>query len=79
VLGIIVFFKAGDDPVGGLFIGLACVYVADFFASLKPGNAVIGGYGEKAPGFFHIGTGLWLMYLMFAAVTTFALKYTWPL
>ena len=26
VLGIIVFFKAGDDPVGGLFIGLACVY-----------------------------------------------------
>ena len=27
VLGIVVFFKAGDDPVGGLFIGLACVYV----------------------------------------------------
>lgn len=34
ILGIIVFFKAGDQPVGGLFIGLACVYVAEFFASL---------------------------------------------
>src|SRR3989442_5004664 len=36
ILGIIVFFKVGDDPVGGLFIGLACVYAADFLASLKP-------------------------------------------
>jgi len=27
VLGIIVFFKAGDNPVGGLFIGLACIYL----------------------------------------------------
>ena len=35
ILGIIVF-KVGDDPVGGLFIGLACVYAADFVASLKP-------------------------------------------
>ena len=26
ILGIIVFFQSGDDPVGGLFIGLACVY-----------------------------------------------------
>jgi hypothetical protein len=31
-----VFFKAGDNPVGGLFIGLACVYVAEFFATLAP-------------------------------------------
>jgi hypothetical protein len=34
VLGIIVFFKADDWPVGLLFIGLTLVYVADFFASL---------------------------------------------
>ena len=31
ILGIIVFFKVGDDPVGGVFIGLACVYAADFW------------------------------------------------
>ena len=34
VLGIIVFFKAHDAPVGGLFIGLTLVYISDFFASL---------------------------------------------
>jgi hypothetical protein len=34
VLGCLVFFKAGDDPVGGLFIGLICVYVTEFFATL---------------------------------------------
>src|SRR6201996_2214811 len=27
ILGIIVFFSAGDHPVGGVFIGLTCVYV----------------------------------------------------
>jgi hypothetical protein len=36
ILGVIVFFKVGDAPVGGVFIGLVCVYAADFFASLKP-------------------------------------------
>jgi hypothetical protein len=34
VLGIVVFFKADDWPVGLLFIGLTCIYVSDFFASL---------------------------------------------
>jgi hypothetical protein len=33
-LGIVVFFKAHDAPVAGLFIGLTCVYVSEFFASL---------------------------------------------
>ena len=57
ILGIIVFFKVGDDPVGGLFIGLACVYAADFLASLKPDLPKLGGRGERALGFFHLGTG----------------------
>jgi hypothetical protein len=34
VLGIVVFFKADDTPVALLFIGLTCIYVSDFFASL---------------------------------------------
>lgn len=79
VLGIIVFFKVGDSPVGGLFIGLTGVYVADLFASLKPDLPGLGVLGERALGFFHIGTGFWLMYLMFATVLNFVLKYTLPL
>jgi len=31
-LGAISFFEAGDQPVGGLFIGLFFIYVSDFFA-----------------------------------------------
>jgi hypothetical protein len=33
-LGIVVFFKAGDWPVGLLFVGLAAVYVSEFLASM---------------------------------------------
>ena len=78
VLGIIVFFKAGDAPVGGLFIGLACVYVAEFFATLAPDVPAFRP-AEKALGFFHLGTGLWLLYLVFAVALNFILKYTLPL
>jgi hypothetical protein len=79
ILGIIVFFQTGDDPVGGLFIGLACVYVAEFVASLKPDLPKQGGLGERALGFFHLGTGLWLMYLTFAVALNFILNYGLPL
>jgi hypothetical protein len=89
VLGIIVFFRAHDAPVGGLFIGLTLVYVSDFFASLfvqvatstpsGPGVAsvptprpALAALSERALGFFHIGTGLWLIYLTFAAVLNIA-------
>jgi hypothetical protein len=57
VLGIIVFFKAGDDPVGGLFIGLACVYVAEFFATLGPDVPGIGRPAEKCSASFTSAPG----------------------
>jgi len=79
VLGIVVFFKSGDDPVGGLFIGLACVYVSEFFATLGPDVPRLSRPGGKALGFFHLGTGLWLMYLVWAVALNFVLKYTLPL
>jgi hypothetical protein len=79
ILGIIVFFKVGDAPVGGVFIGLACVYAADFFASLKPDLPRLGGAAERVLGFFRLGTGSWLMYLVFAVALNFVLKYTLPL
>jgi hypothetical protein len=78
ILGIIVFFTAGDNPVGGLFIGLSCVYVAEFFATLGPDFPRLSRPGERALGFFHLGTGLWLMYLVFAVVLDFTVRYTLP-
>jgi hypothetical protein len=79
VLGIVAFFGVGDHPLGGLFIGLTGVYVADFFASMRPDLKRVGAVGERALGFFHLGTGLWLMYLMFATVLNFVLKFALPL
>ena len=79
ILGIIVFFSVGDDPVGGLFIGLACVYAADFFASLGPDLPGLSGRAERVLGFFQIGTGFWLIYLVFAVVLNFVLGYSLPL
>ena len=76
ILGVVVFFKAGDDPVGGLFIGLTCVYVSEFFATLGPDVPRLSQPGGKALGFFHLGTGLWLMYLVWAVALNFVLKYT---
>ena len=84
VLGVIVFFKAHDAPVGGLFIGLTCVYVSDLFASLflrmppvrtsavaspapRLQPTAVSELAERVLGFFHVGTGLWLIYLTFAA------------
>ncbi len=78
VLGIIVFFGSGDDPVGGLFIGLSCVYAAEFFATLGPDVPRVSRPGGRALGFVHLGTGLWLVYLVFAVALNFTLKYTLP-
>ncbi|HEV7166633.1 MAG TPA: hypothetical protein VGN49_01555 [Micrococcaceae bacterium] len=60
LLGLVVFFKAGDWPVGLLFAGLSLIYISDFFASI--GKV----FGERALGFWHLATGLWLMYLTVA-------------
>ena len=73
ILGIIVFFGAHDNPVAGVFIGLACVYASEFVASF--GLEGISGMAERALGFFRIGTGLWLMYLTFAVALNFVLNY----
>jgi hypothetical protein len=65
-LGATVFFHAGDWPVGLLFIGLAAVYVADFFIAFGAG------FFENILGLIRVVTGLWLMYLMFAVTLNFA-------
>jgi len=67
VVGLVVFFVAGDWPVGLLFLGLALIYLSDFFAAIGQR------WGERALGFWHIVTGLWLMYLMVAVAFNFSL------
>jgi len=79
VLGIIVFFHAGDHPVGGLFIGLTGVYVGEFLANLAGDAPKLSAPGQRLLGIFHIGTGLWLMYLTFAVGLNFAAGYSLPL
>ncbi|HET7174285.1 MAG TPA: hypothetical protein VFI30_08470 [Nocardioidaceae bacterium] len=73
VIGIIVFFKASDWPVGLLFIGLTGIYVSDFFASI--GQKL----GEKSLGAWHLATGAWLMYLTFATTLNIASGFHLPL
>jgi hypothetical protein len=70
-MGILVFFKAKDWPVGLLFCGLFAIYFFDFFA------AVGVRFGERLLGLFHLLTGGWLMYLAFATVVDFAINYSW--
>jgi hypothetical protein len=66
VLGAVVFFGASDVPVALLFLGLAVVYVCEFFASLGAER------WERLLGLVHIVVGVWLMYLTVAAVLNFA-------
>lgn len=77
VLGILVFFGAHDHPVGGVFIGLTGVYIAELLLSLKPDFPKLGEFAERLLGFFHLGTGLWLLYLVFAVALDFSLGYHW--
>ena len=79
VLGIIVFFGVHDNPVAGVFIGLACVYAAEFFQTLGPDAPRLSKPAGLATGFFRLGTGMWLMYLVFAVALNFVLGYTLPL
>jgi hypothetical protein len=79
MLGMIVFFDVSDFPVGGLFLGLTLIYIADMMAVVKADLPMPGVLAEKVLGALHIGTGLWLMYLMFAATLNFSVKAGLPL
>jgi len=69
VLGTFAFFHVHDTPVALLFIGLALVYISDFFASLRIP------IGTQVLGLVHTVVGAWLMYLTIAAVLNIGLGY----
>ena len=77
ILGTMVFLGAHDTPVAIIFILLILVYLSDILASLKPSLPGAGAAGEKLLGLFHLLTAIWLMYMMFAVVLDFTLKYHW--
>jgi hypothetical protein len=61
-------------PLAVGFMSLACVYVASSsppWRPMSPSSA-----RRRGEGPFHLGTGLWLMYLVFAVALDFILKYT---
>jgi hypothetical protein len=76
VLGAVVFFTAGDWPVGLVFVGLTGVYFFDFFASLFP--AAVARLGELGTGLFRLATAAWLMYMTWAVTVDLALGYKLP-
>ncbi len=84
VLGAFVFFNVGSWPVGVLFVGLAGVYISEFFASVDlvapatEGTTPLKASGERALGLFHTATGLWLMYLTVATTLTSRAISTYP-
>src|SRR5579875_3567584 len=79
ILGIVGFFGVHTHPVGGLFIGLTGIYVSDFFVALGPDAPKLASWGTKSLGVWHLGTGAWLLYLMWATVLNFVLGYKLPL
>jgi hypothetical protein len=71
LLGLLVFWGAGDVPVALVFLGLFFVYIAEI---LKNFNLVP---SPKLLGFFHCITGIWLMYCFFAATFNSSLGAHW--
>jgi hypothetical protein len=47
-----------------------------FIIGVKADIGPLGNLGEKALGAFHLATGFWLFYLMFADVLNSVLKFT---
>lgn len=71
LLGLIVFWSAGDIPVALIFLGLTLVYISE---GLERFGVV---HSPKPLGFFHLVTGIWLMYCTYAATFNFALGAHW--
>lgn len=72
LLGTIVFFNAGDAPVGILFVLLVLIYLLEIPARFS-GSSSLG----RAVGFVQFVTGIWLMYLTYGVTLNTALGMHW--
>lgn len=69
ILGLIVFYSVGDEPVALLFFGLTVVYFFEFFYCFD----LLLPWSRRALGITHILTGILLMYLTYGIVLNLAL------
>jgi hypothetical protein len=72
ILGVLVFFAAGDVPVGILFIGLTLVYLTEI-----PTNFGVFPAGRRLIGLWQLLTAVWLMYLTYGVTMNVALGKHW--
>jgi len=72
LLGVLVFFQAGDVPVGILFIILLLIYLTEIPTRLGPWVP-----GGRLIGFFQFIGAIWLVYLTYGVVFNTALGGHW--
>jgi len=68
VLGVIVFFGAGDIPVVIVFIGLSLIYLTE-----SPTRFGVFPLGGRLVAVWQILTGIWLLYLTYAVTLNITL------
>ena len=72
LLGVIIFFAAGDVPVAIVFIGLSLIYLTE--APFRFGVLPMGG---RLVGLWQILTGIWLLYMTWAVTLNLSLGAHW--
>lgn len=72
ILGMLVFFQAGDNPVGILFLILTLVYLSEIPTRLAGWAS-----GARLVGLWQFLGAIWLMYLTYAVVFDTALGQHW--
>jgi hypothetical protein len=68
VLGVDVFFHAGDKPVMLVFVGLTLIYLVEI-----PTRFLSWSTGGRLVGLLQLVTGIWLMYLTYTTAIHLAL------
>lgn len=72
VLGILVFWSAGDIPVAIVFIGLTLVYLTEI-----PTRFLGSAAGARLIGLWQVLTGIWLLYMTYGVVLDLTLGEHW--
>ena len=72
LLGVIIFFAAGDVPVAIVFIGLSLIYLTE--VPFRFGVLPMGG---RLVGLWQILTGIWLLYMTWAVTLNLSLGAHW--
>jgi hypothetical protein len=77
LLGVIIFFAAGDVPVAIVFIGLSLIYLTEAptrFGVFPESAPITGG---RLVGVWQLLTGIWLMYMTWAVTLNFSIGAHW--